>query len=323
MADIAFGIIDSLHLPHRQELALRWIAQDRLDGKQKGLAWLERDPPDNSRLIRILSRSSYTIKYPPYRHESRTTREGSRPGATIHVDGPEALIRKYYLRLFRLMGQGGVDSGLMRNASLNRDTRILFSLLLLRSGNGCCVAPLFDSYYIDTWYNAHLHPRYDTYLNLFPATVPRPFQSLTDSLLLQARLTGLPSFDSLLRSSRLADSTQLPASYISLMLHNYPDADLSAFDRHMTGLALPLALYDYLHGKDVRPRLPLIISHQSGFEDLLRSDTIMNERLPIAWLLAHTGDPLAAQVATEAAKVVEKSFLFLTTTPTPVARRRS
>jgi len=251
------------------------------------------------------------MRYPPWRHDSRTTREGSAPGATIHTDGPEALIRKYYLRLYRLMAQGGVDPGLVRNDSLNHDTRILFSLLRLRSGNGCCVAPLFDSYYIDTWYSARLHPRYDTYLNLFPATVPRPFQPLTDSLLLQQRLISLPSFDALVRSSRLADSTQLPASYISLMLRNYPDANLSVFDRHMTGLALPLALYDYLHGSDDRRRLPMIISHQAVFEKLMRSDTIMDERLSIAWLLAHTGDPLAAQLATEAAAVMEKKlFVF-------------
>jgi len=95
------------------------------------------------------------------------------------------------------------------------------------------------------------------------------------------------------------------------LLRSYPSADLAVFDRHMRDKALPLALYDCLHGEDVRPRLPLIRSHRQTFESLIKEDTVMSDRLSIAWLLAHVGDPLAAQVATEAAAVVEKKlFIF-------------
>jgi hypothetical protein len=312
MSEVAYALVDSMHLPGRRELALHWIAQDRLDGKQKGLAWLERDPPDSrdpGRLLSILSDPSYRVGYPPWRHESHTMREGSAPGATFHVDGPEALTRKYYLRLYRLLSSADIDPP--HRDSLNRDVRILFSLLLLRAGNGCCPAALFDSYYIDTYYNVRLNPRYDSYLNFFPATVPRPFKELTDSLLLHRHLANMPSFDVLVRSSRLADSTQLPGSFISMLLRSYPSADLAVFDRHMRDKALPLALYDCLHGEDARPRLPLIRSHRQTFESLIKEDTVMSDRLSIAWLLAHVGDPLAAQVATEAAAVVEKKlFIF-------------
>jgi hypothetical protein len=324
MSEAAFGIVSELRAPDANQLALRWISEDRIDNKEMALRLIGDRPLDSAyaaQLIDELSDRSYTVKAPPFQHVPNNT-ELFYSSPLFSTDSLDLRTRKYYLRSYRLFRKnpGIIDPTRLEKKDQevkDRDLRFLFTLLLLKGGNGSSVANLFDSYFINTWYPAELKDSNALYL--FRA-VPRPYKEIVDSIFTGPETLGhLPSYDSLLGSGRLLSGTELPGTFISFLLSNYPDADMEVFGQHMHSKELPLALYNYLRKdtvRNVKKYLRLIRDNQKRFENLMaRSTAIMDEQLSIAWLLANIGDPTVVAVAVAASKKEEKEFLFITTLP--------
>ncbi|HXO73858.1 MAG TPA: hypothetical protein VN824_01485, partial [Puia sp.] len=198
MAEAAFSIIRGYSLPDSNQLALRWIRKDRIDNKEMALRLIGDGPVDPAYLRQLTDAL-----------------------CDQHVADTSWRSRQYYWWWYRLLSRNLITAD--RDVK-DKDVGLLLTLLLLKDGNGKRVGNLFDSYFLDSWYTAKLKDSNKIYLF---SPVPMPFKEITDSVFLGRKPLGhLPSYDSLLRGSRLLPGTELPGSYISFLLLNYPDADL-------------------------------------------------------------------------------------------------
>ncbi|HEY4291356.1 MAG TPA: hypothetical protein VGN00_29850 [Puia sp.] len=291
MAEAAYSIIRRWPAPDSGQLVLRWLRNDRIDNKEMALQWIGDGPVDSGYVVQLLDAL-----------------------CDQHVADTSLRSRQYYWWWYRLLSRNLIP---IDREVKDKDVRLLLTLLSLKNGNGKGVANLFDSYFLETWYPVQLKDSNKIYLF---SPVPRPFEKITDSIFTARRaLAYLPSYDSLLHSSRLSPGTELPGSYISFLLSSYPNANLNDFNDRMHTDALPLALYQYLREDTVRSigrYLRLIGDHQQKFDSLMIADSIFTkEQLSIAWLLANIGDPGVLAVANDAAQKEETEFLFVRTHP--------
>jgi len=319
MSDTAFAVVRRLHLADGRRQGLHLISMDRIDNKEKGLSLIGGERSDSlytAQLINVLGASSYKMKPVPLQHVPADTKF-----INVPADSSEPRLQRYYLDLYKLLdGRLAVIDPLLLQrlnaSSPDRDVRILFSLLLLRMGDGSGTGNLFDPYFITAYYKMPVKKKNTWYLF---GKVPVPFKEIADSGLFKSFSVGqLPAYSVLVQNSSLSPGGDLPENFVFFLLKNYPAEDLHAFAGCLHPKELALGLYKYLRLdglKDKTNALRIISRNKKGLEVFMRDGKMdWDDRLSAAWVLAHIGDAAVMGVASEAGKI-EKKGIFWTTRP--------
>jgi len=221
MGEQAFEIVRSLKKTDEEDLILHLLANPRIDCKEKALLLVgdrKLHAGYLARFIDTLSAPSNAVRPPPVPRPGHATSRAY-AGST---DSFDIRARRYYLDLYRLLS-GRMDSidltqvKKKADGDTARDLHILFSLLLLDAREGQYLPALFDTYFIDAYYNLTLKEKNTIY---FRSTIPHPFKDITDSMLHKtAAFSGLPDYTTL---TKRLPATSLPQAYIYFLLKNYP-----------------------------------------------------------------------------------------------------